>query len=605
MANVDLQKFCDELRARISIVDVVGSKVKLIRKGREYQACCPFHNEKTPSFTVNEAKGFYHCFGCGAHGDIIKFEMDANNLPFIDAVKKLADKSGLPMPVLNKEQHEEHEKKKSLYDIMELACKFFEKSLRMPEGARGLDYFHHRGLEDDIIRKFRLGYAPNNNALKAHLSSQGITDRDMNELGLLTIPEDSSRKPHDFFRDRVMIPIMDKQGRVIAFGGRIMGDGQPKYLNSPETPIFNKRKVLYNLNNARDKGFDARNIIICEGYMDVIALDKYGFGYAVAPLGTSLTEEQILEAWKVCSEPTLCFDGDGAGIKAAIRSIDRALPILKAGYSLKYVFLPDKQDPDEFLQEHGHDAFKQYLDNTTPLVDLLWKKNIEGKNYSTPEQKALIEKNIKEEVSRITDETVRGYYQQQMKDYVYNELGQGAWLKKRQAQQVSTYKKKEQNTNQPPSRPKIMLDELVLKFVLAAMLYAPELVAEYEEQISMFDINNPRLHNMIDTIFDVYHNNENIDVSLLEQNLNELGYERELANLWELAMLRQQKPYIGKLRAEINTKIAEVQLNQLENEIKECLRIMQISESFPEEVYNRYETLKKEKISLLNNYTIN
>ena len=184
MANVDLQKFCDELRARVSIVDVVGSKVKLIRKGREYQACCPFHNEKNPSFTVNEAKGFYHCFGCGAHGDIIKFEMEANNLPFIDAVKKLADKAGLPMPVLNKEQHEEHEKKKNLYDIMELACKFFEKSLRMPEGAKGLDYFHHRGLEDDIIRKFRLGYAPNNNALKAHLSSQGITDKEMNELGI-------------------------------------------------------------------------------------------------------------------------------------------------------------------------------------------------------------------------------------------------------------------------------------------------------------------------------------------------------------------------------------------------------------------------------------
>ena len=603
MANVDLQKFCDELRARISIVDVVGSKVKLIRKGREYQACCPFHNEKTPSFTVNEAKGFYHCFGCGAHGDIIKFEMDANNLPFIDAVKKLADKAGLPMPVLNKEQHEEQEKKKSLYDIMELACKFFEKSLRMPEGLKGLDYFYHRGLDDDIIRKFRLGYAPNNNALKAHLTAQGITDKDMNELGLLTIPEDTIRKSHDFFRDRVMIPIMDKQGRVIAFGGRIMGDGQPKYLNSPETPIFNKRKILYNLNYARDKGFDARNIIICEGYMDVIALDKYGFGYAVAPLGTALTEEQIKEAWKVCPEPILCFDGDGAGIKAAIRSVDRALPVLKAGYSLKYVFLPDKQDPDEFLQKHGHDAFKEYLDKTTPLVDLLWKKNIDGKNTSTPEQKALIEKNIKEEVANITDETVRNYYQQQMRDYIYNELGQGAWLKKRQEQKIQTTKKKE--TLPTPSRPRILLDELVLKFVIAAMLYAPELVAEYEEQISMFDISNQRLHNMIDIIFDTYHDNDELTIEKLEQKLNELGYERELNNLWELAMFRQQKPYIGKLKTEINTKIAEVQLTQLDNEIKECLRIMQISESFPEEVYNRYETLKKEKNSLLSNYSLN
>ena len=603
MANVDLQKFCDELRARISIVDVVGSKVKLIRKGREYQACCPFHNEKTPSFTVNEAKGFYHCFGCGAHGDIIKFEMDANNLPFIDAVKKLADKAGLPMPVLNKEQHEEQEKKKSLYDIMELACKFFEKYLRMPEGLKGLDYFYHRGLDDDIIRKFRLGYAPNNNALKAHLSSQGVTDKDMNELGLLTIPEDTTRKPHDFFRDRVMIPIMDKQGRVIAFGGRIMGDGQPKYLNSPETPIFNKRKILYNLNYARDKGFDARNIIICEGYMDVIALDKYGFGYAVAPLGTALTEEQIMEAWKVCSEPTLCFDGDGAGIKAAIRSVDRALPILKAGYSLKYVFLPDRQDPDEFLQKHGHDAFKEYLSKTTPLVDLLWKKNIEGKSTSTPEQKALIEKTIKEEVSNIADETVRNYYQQQMRDYIYNELGQGAWLKKRQEQKIQISKKKESLPT--PSRSRIMLDELVLKFVIAAMLYAPELVAEYEEQISMFDISNQRLRNMVDIIFDTSHNNDDLTTEKLEKTLNELGYERELVNLWELAMFRQQKPYITKLRAEINTKIAEVQLNQLDNEIKECLRIMQVSESFPEEVYNKYESLKKEKISLLNNYSLN
>lgn len=605
MANVDLQKFCDELRARVSIADVVGSKVKLIRKGREYQACCPFHNEKTPSFTVNEAKGFYHCFGCGAHGDIIKFEMEANNLPFMDAIKKLADKAGLPMPVLSQEQHEDHEKKKSLYDIMDIACKFFEKCLRMPEGARGLDYFYHRGLSDDTIKKFRLGYAPNNNGLKAHLSAQGISDKDMNELGLLTIPEDKTRRPHDFFRDRVMIPIMDKQGRVIAFGGRIMGDGQPKYLNSPETPVFNKRRTLYNLNYARDKGFEARNLIICEGYMDVIALDRYGFGYAVAPLGTALTEEQIQEAWKITSEPILCFDGDGAGVKAALRSVDRALPILKAGYSLKYVFLPDKQDPDEFLQAHGHDDFLKYIENTTPLVDLLWKKNIDGKNSSTPEQKALIEKNIKEEVNKIADETVRGYYQQEMRNFIYNELGQGAWLKKRQEQKAQAFKPKN-NTSTPPTTvaSRIKLDELVLKFILAAMLYAPELVAEYEEKISMFEISNQRLQSMLNTIFDIYHNNENLSVELLQTGLEELGYERELKNLWELAMFRQQKPYIQRLREEINTRIAEVQLNQLENEIKECLRIMQTSESFPEEVYNHYETLKKEKNSLLNSHTI-
>ena len=601
MASADLQKFCDELRAKISIVDVISSKIKLVRKGREYQACCPFHNEKTPSFTVNEAKGFYHCFGCGAHGDIIKFEMETNNLPFIDAVKKLADKAGLPMPVLNREQHEEQEKKKSLYDIMDLACKFYEKCLHLSEGARGLEYFRHRGLDDETIRQFRLGYAPSNNGLKAYLSSQNISDKDMNDLGLLTIPEDTSRRPHDFFRDRVMIPIMDKQGRVIAFGGRIMGDGQPKYLNSPETPIFNKRRVLYNMNNARDKGFAAHNLIVCEGYMDVIALHRYSFGYAVAPLGTALTEEQIQEAWKVTPEPTLCFDGDSAGIKAALRSVDRALPILKAGYSLKYIFLPDKQDPDEFLQAHGQEKFAQYLQKTTPLVSLLWKKNIDGQPLETPEQKALIEKNIREEVAQIKDETVRSYYQQEMKKLIYSELGQGAWLKKKQSdsRQNESYKPKTPKL----IRPKLALDELVLKFILSALLYSPVLIAEFEEQISMFDIRSHKLKAILDKIFDLAHTNENLTAETLFQELSAIGFDDDLNNLWELQMLRQQKPDVIQLRKEINNKIAEVQLNQLENEIKECLRVMQISESFSEEVYKRYETLKNEKNLLLNMYS--
>ena len=331
--ETDLQKFIDELRSRVSVADVVAEKVKLTRKGREYTGLCPFHNEKTPSFTVNEAKGFYHCFGCGAHGDIIKFEMEANNLPFMDALEKLAGKAGLPMPKFSKEHSAEQEKRQSLYDIMELAAGFYERTLYLREGAQGLEYFRRRGLDDELIKKFRLGYAPANNALKAYLGSKGVNEHDMVELGLVTIPEDRSRSPHDFFRERVMIPIRDKRGRVIAFGGRIMGDGQPKYLNSPETPVFNKRKMLYNINFARDAGFSARNFIICEGYMDVIALDKYGFSYAAAPMGTALTEDQIMEAWKIVPEPILCFDGDGAGIKAALRSVDRALPILSAGYS--------------------------------------------------------------------------------------------------------------------------------------------------------------------------------------------------------------------------------------------------------------------------------
>lgn len=428
MANDDLQRFIDELRARVSIADVVGAKVKLTKKGREYQGLCPFHNEKTPSFTVNESKGFYHCFGCGAHGDIIKFEMEANGLPFIDALQKLAHQAGLQMPQLSAKDKKEEDERKSLYEIMETACAFFERELRMPDGASGLKYFtEKRGLSPETLKKFRLGFAPNNNALMAHLKAQGIDEKDMKELGLIAIPEDTSRRPHDFFRNRVMIPITNKQGKIIAFGGRVMEKIEPKYLNSPDTPIFNKRRNLYNLDKAREVAYKEKKLIICEGYMDVIALDRYGFGYAVAPLGTALTEEQIAEAWRVCPEPILCLDGDSPGVKAAMRAVDRVLPMLKAGYSLQFLFLPDNQDPDEYLQAHGHDSFAVLMRKTSPLIDILWRKYTENEDSSTPEKKALIEKTLLSEVAKIGDATVRSYYAQEIRSRIYAAFRRTPW----------------------------------------------------------------------------------------------------------------------------------------------------------------------------------
>ena len=607
----DLQKFIEELRARVSIVDVVGAKVKLVRKGREYQACCPFHNEKTPSFTVNEAKGFYHCFGCGAHGDIVKFEMEANGLPFLDALKKLADKAGLPMPQLSHENHEKAEERKNFYEIMELAVKFFEKNLRLTGGRAALDYLYNRGFHDDIISKFRLGYAPNNNGLKAFLAGKGVSEHDMIQLGLAALSEKSNGRVFDFFRDRVIIPIFDKNNRPIAFGGRVMDGSQPKYLNSPETPIFNKRHVLYNLNNARDKAYEARKIIVCEGYMDVIALSKYGFEYAVAPLGTALTEDQIAEAWKICPVPTLCFDGDGAGIKAAIRSVDRALPILKAGYSLQYVFLPDKQDPDEFLKDKGHDAFEAYLENTTPLVDLLWRKNTENAPLQTPEQKALVEKNILDEVAKITNEQVRAYYLNDMRQRIYNELGRGSWKQSYAKKNYTSFEKKSYNFQKYPAqnltietvRPKINLNELVVKFVLAALIYCPELIPEYEEKISMFSMPNQDLQNLWNALCDAFESAEDTE-NLTSDKLQEMLIERQVSkivsSLWELKMFLVQKPMINQLRREIDTKILEVQLKQLDDEIKECLVLIESAESFPDDVYERYQSLKNEKQTLLN-----
>ena len=614
----DLQRFCDELREKVSIVDVVGAKVKLVRKGREYQACCPFHNEKTPSFTVNESKGFYHCFGCGAHGDIIKFEMEANNLSFMEALEKLAEKAGLQVPRNSYVKPEEVEKRNSLYDIMELACKFFEKSLRMPEGARALDYLAHRGFGDDIIQKFRLGYAPNNNGLKTYLSSKGVKENEMHELGLLTIPEDKTRRPHDFFRDRVMIPIMDKRGKVIAFGGRIMGDGQPKYLNSPETPVFNKRRVLYNLNYAKDAGYQEKKLIICEGYMDVIGMDKYGIHYAVAPLGTALTEDQIQEAWRVVDVPTCCFDGDLAGRRAAVRSVDRVLPILKAGNSLQYVFLTGAKDPDEFLKTLGREAFDKAISEVVPLKDLIWQKNIEGKDVSTPEQKALIEKNIKEEVAKITDETVRNYYIQEMQDKIYNELGKGASWRKRQqvmqeqTQQAPMYRKNYgQKTRYfapkndipvyqaPLATPKVHLDELGARYVVSALVLYPSLIDEYEEKLLNLNIKDSKLNSLLENIIGINQEEKIADFEQMKAALQARGLQKQVEELLEFKMLKMQNPNDVRMRENLDKRILESQLAQIDKEIKDCMNEIQSSESFSDEVYKRFEFLKKEKENLL------
>ena len=588
----DLQKFIEELRSRVSVADVVAERVKLTRKGREYIGLCPFHNEKTPSFTVNEAKGFYHCFGCGAHGDIIKFEMEANNLPFMDALEKLSHKAGIPLPKFSREHSAEQEKRQSLFEIMELAAAFYEKTLYLREGAKGLDYFYRRGLDDELIKKFRLGYAPSGNALKAYLNSKGVSEHDMVELGLIAIPEDRARSPHDFFRERVMIPIRDKQNRVIAFGGRIMGDGQPKYLNSPETPVFNKRKMLYNINFARDKGFAERNFIICEGYMDVIALDKYGFGYAAAPMGTALTEDQITEAWKIVPEPILCFDGDNAGIKAALRSVDRALPFLRAGYSLKFMFLPDKMDPDEFLKAKGRDEFLKLMRQTTPLMQLLWDKNTRNIPAQTPEQKALIEKNIMEEVSKIQDEKVRGYYVQEMQKRIYETYGRGSLRPQRSK---STFKKTSHVG--PPIR------DVDLRFILAGVLLFPDLINDFEERLLTFDISKFTLFNLLHAAIDIFHEDEDTDSATLMEKLKSNGYDKQLSGLWEIGMLKSQKPFVNDIKRQINTLLAAVQVKQLNQDINEY-KLKLDKDTASDEDYQRYLALTAERNQLLAEYNL-
>ena len=631
MASDDLQRFLDELRARIPIADVVGAKVKLVKKGREYQGLCPFHNEKTPSFTVNEAKGFYHCFGCGAHGDIVKFEMEANGLPFMDAVQKLAHQAGLQMPQFSAKDKAEQESKKSLYEIMEQACLFFQRELRMPSGAEGLKYFSQkRGLSKEIIEKFRLGYAPNNNGLMAHLKSLGVEESDLKDLGLIAIPEDEKKRPHDFFRNRVMIPIANKQGKIIAFGGRVMEKIEPKYLNSPETPIFNKRRNLYNLDKARDAAYKEKKLIICEGYMDVIALDRYGFSYAVAPLGTALTEEQIAEAWKVCAEPILCLDGDAPGIKAAMRAVDRVLPILKAGYSLKFLFLPDNMDPDEYLQAHGAVSFAALMNKTKPLIDILWQKYTEHEDSSTPEKKALIEQTLLTEVNKIADYTVRNYYTREIKNRIYTAFKQSPWQKSKET--PAPMEKKENNhaeipikqvqpTNQQPYRarnfqPRQTLAHNIvsqaenlrkslnndtdknIRFIIAAELIYPELIDDYEEQIYLDEIEDESLKELQMVIADTYHEaEEKLSGEDLAKEVEKSNAGKTLKNLLEWHMLKTKSFFINDLRKLVEQNLKENKRRNLEKEIKELTA--ELKQNFSEGTYYRLEALKKEQAEMI------
>lgn len=605
----DFQKFLDELNSRVSIAEIIGEKVKLTKRGREYLGLCPFHNEKTPSFTINESKGFYHCFGCGAHGNAVNFLMEAEGLPFIEAVKKLAARVGMELPAISPENQEASLRRKSLYEIMDMAAEYFEKNLRMPIGAAGLNYFQNkRGLSDEIIQKFRLGYAPNNNGLKAWLSSKGISESDMAELGLITIPEDKNKSAHDFFRDRVMIPIMDKQKNVIAFGGRIMDNSQPKYLNSPETPIFNKRRILYNMNNARDAAYQNKRLIICEGYMDVIALDSFNFNYAVAPLGTALTEEQIIEAWKVCNIPTLCFDGDSAGIRAAIRSIDRVLPILRAGYSVNYIFLKEKKDPDELLHTLGPQVFEQYLQRAKPLVDILWHKCKMNKDTETPEQKALIEKETFEEVNKIKDDKIRAYYMQEMKQRIYYTFGKGSVYKSAKSNKDETGKTNEKTVNigkktvkqtynlvkKPP------LTDLVLRKIIAGMVMYPELIGRYEEKLTLFEIDQTLTAKILTEIIEIYQSDSNLDSDILLEKLK-LNFAAQMDELWELNMYKMQKTSIFDVRTELDNGLIEIQLKQIDNDIKECITLMKNPAIDSESTYARYQQLIKERNKLLQN----
>src|SRR5690554_1069990 len=390
MAGQIPQRFLDDLLARVDVVEVVGERVKLKKAGRNYSGLCPFHQEKTPSFTVSADKQFYHCFGCGAHGNALRFLMEYDKLRFPEAVEQLAGRLGLEVPREGADDpraQARERKRKEGVNLLELSASFFRERLKMPEGQGAREYLERRGLSPEVQQTFGVGYAPDGwEALKRHLSERGVSEAVQVEYGLLVHREESGRT-YDRFRDRVMFPIRDIKGRTIGFGGRVLGDAKPKYLNSPETPVFHKGRELYGLFEARQADHRLERVVIVEGYMDVVALAQFGIRNAVATLGTSTSEEHLIRLFRMVSEVVFCFDGDRAGRQAAARALETALPLMIDGRQARFLFLPEGEDPDTLIRREGAEAFENRIVCASPLSEFLFDQAARGRDLAQVEER--------------------------------------------------------------------------------------------------------------------------------------------------------------------------------------------------------------------------
>ena len=598
-------QFLDELRSRIGLADLIGRRVKLTRKGREHTGLCPFHNEKTPSFSVSEEKGFFHCFGCGAHGDIIGFAMRIENLSFPEAVQRLADEAGLVVPQTSPKEREVAQQKASLLEVMDKACGFFEQNLRSQSGQEGLNYLASRGLDDATITKFRLGFAPDNrNGLKSSIVSSNISEAQLIECGLLIKPDDPSRREqntYDRFRGRVTFPITDSRGRVIAFGARTLGDNQPKYLNSPDTPLFNKGTILYGLANAWLASRSENRVVVTEGYMDVIALDQAGIKAVVAPLGTALTETQISLLWRMSPEPILCFDGDNAGVRAAKRAAERSLPLLKPGYSLRFVTLPIGEDPDTIIKSRGSEFMEEILNSSRPLDRIIWDLETAGQKFDTPERLAGLEYRLEQRIRSIED----GKVQYQYRDEFRNRLRDFKYHSRRQKYLGRTgldnakkriIPNKNQNANggaflgtrrysESPnlSSPQLTAPELLTRrreqAILAALINHWTLIDEFAETIGMLEFIDGDLDKLRKEILILYGSEPDLDPADLHNHLQARG----LDGLVKMLLTPQVYTHAGFARAESEVVLVRQGITEMIERILEADRRSELADA--EQVY--------------------
>jgi DNA primase len=555
--------FIERLRSHFLMSEVVGKRIALKKFGREWKACCPFHNEKSPSFTVNDEKGFYHCFGCGAHGDAIEFIRKHERLSYPEAIETLARDAGIPLPEVSPETIRKIEAYKVQQDVVEVACLWFERQLHSARHVDALAYVEMRGLRPETVRQFRLGYAPDERtALHQYLTENGHSFEQQVQAGLVSKSDDG--KVYDRFRGRLIFPIRNASGKVIAFGGRVLNNNNKniaKYLNSPETDLFKKGDVLYNLDLAKKTAREKNTVVVMEGYMDVVSSSQSGVDYAVATLGTACTAEHLRLLWQLSKEPVFCLDGDTAGQRAMLRAAEIALPLITPGHSLRFAVLPKGEDPDTYIQKHGKDSFEKLLQHSKRLSQVLWETMAPQYKLNLAEGRAGLEGAFKKLANQIADPTVKQHFI----SYFKKQLWEATAHKKPQPKTRS--KEVEQVVAQHHDTALEMLASRMLK----TLVIFPSLLerASVEEFVSHVTINAPRMQTLRDAILTVVH-----DATITEAEPFRARLIDTVKESWCIEFVAEalKLPYSGSLTASDalvlwNEAVSAYQITHMENEL--------------------------------------
>jgi DNA primase len=519
----------DEFKARLPLVEIISRHVRLTRRGRELTGLCPFHREKTPSFTVSEAKGFYHCFGCGQHGNAIDFVMAVEGLDFADAIRRLADLTGLPLP--QQAGGDGAAPDRSLLAANEAAARWFAGRLASAGGAQARAYLAGRGLDDAALARFGLGYAPDERgALKAALAAEGFAEGQLEAAGLLARPDDGGPS-YDRFRHRLMFPIHDGRGRIVGFGGRALGEARAKYLNTPETELFHKGQLLYGLHLARVPARERGTVIVAEGYMDVIAVARAGLPNAVAPLGTAVSEAQLGLLWQLADEPHVCLDSDEAGLRAAHRLIERALPLLKPGKSLRFVLLPPGQDPDSLLRSAGPEALRGRIEEALPLIDFLWQRELSGRSLATPERRAAFRQRLRDLTETIANRELRWLFWQELAGRLRARLDDGGRRRGRQPERPAVARFASAAGGGRLAGSLAQIERLKERALIGTLLVHPEILPEVEEELATLELVDPQLDLLRQHIISWYAEHGHLDPSGVCDHLCAVGFAGELEQL--------------------------------------------------------------------------